>query len=158
MLASLFCESRTLNFGVFSNQRLEVLCENTMNTKNQSVLPGSICQSGKWVRAVHLATSATQHILDKMQVWNMLKRENQNFTFLICLFLETGGGRDRERNIDVWLPLTRPYWGPGPPPRHVPWLGMEPTALWFAGRHSIHWATPARARIRTLECNYRLLQ
>ena len=25
-----------------------------------------------------------------------------------------------------------PYWGPGPHPRHVPWLGIEPTALWFA--------------------------
>ena len=30
-------------------------------------------------------------------------------------------------------------------PRHVPWPGIEPVALWFAGRHSIHWATPARA-------------
>ena len=38
-----------------------------------------------------------------------------------------------------------PYWGPGPQPRQVPWLGTEPVTIWFAGPHSIHWATPARA-------------
>ena len=27
------------------------------------------------------------------------------------------------------------YWGPGPQPRHVPWLGIEPATLWFAGWH-----------------------
>ena len=37
-----------------------------------------------------------------------------------------------------------PYWGPGLQPRHVSWLGIEPGTLWFTGRHSIHWATPAR--------------
>ena len=37
-----------------------------------------------------------------------------------------------------------PYWGPGPQPRQVPWLGIEPATLWFTGQHSIHWATPAR--------------
>ena len=39
-----------------------------------------------------------------------------------------------------------PYWGPGPQPRHVPWLGIKPVTFWFAGRHSIHRATPARAQ------------
>ena len=33
----------------------------------------------------------------------------------------------------------------GPQPRHVLWLGIQPVTLWFAGWHSIHWATPARA-------------
>ena len=32
--------------------------------------------------------------------------------------------------------LCAPYWGPGPQPRHVPWLGIQPAMLWFAGRHS----------------------
>ena len=36
-----------------------------------------------------------------------------------------------------------PYWGPGPQPRHVPWLGIEPVTLWFASWCSVHWATPA---------------
>ena len=37
------------------------------------------------------------------------------------------------------------YWRPGPQTRHVPSLGIELVALWFAGQHSNHWATPARA-------------
>ena len=46
----------------------------------------------------------------------------------------------------MWGCFSRaPYWGPGPQPRHVPWLGIEPATLWFSGRPSIHWATPARA-------------
>ena len=38
-----------------------------------------------------------------------------------------------------------PYWGPGLQLRHGPWLGIELATLWFAGQHSIHWATPASA-------------
>ena len=38
-----------------------------------------------------------------------------------------------------------PYWGPGPQPRPVPWLGIKLETLRFAGWHSIHWAAPARA-------------
>ena len=41
--------------------------------------------------------------------------------------------------------LHAPSWGPGLQRRHVPWLGIKPVTLWFTGRHSIHWATPARA-------------
>ena len=41
--------------------------------------------------------------------------------------------------------LSNPHWGPGPQPKHVPGLGIKPATLWFAGRHSVHWATPARA-------------
>ena len=38
-----------------------------------------------------------------------------------------------------------PNWGPGPQPRCVPWLGIEPATFQFTGRCSIHWAMPARA-------------
>ena len=40
----------------------------------------------------------------------------------IYLLLERGEmkEKERERNINVWLPLTCPFWGPGPQPRHVP--------------------------------------
>ena len=47
-----------------------------------------------------------------------------------------------------WLPLTPSQLGePGPQPRHVPWLGIEPVTFWFSGRRSVHWATPARAKV-----------
>ena len=49
----------------------------------------------------------------------------------------------RETSVCGCLSCT-PSWGPGPQPRHVPWLGTEPTTLWFTGPHSIHWVTPAR--------------
>ena len=41
--------------------------------------------------------------------------------------------------------LHTPHWGPGPQPRHVPCPGIKPATLFFAGLHSIRWATPARA-------------
>ena len=67
------------------------------------------------------------------------------FKFLKFIFRERRWEGERERNINVWLLLAHPYWGPGPQPRHVPWLGIEPVTLCFTGWHSIHWATPARA-------------
>ena len=49
----------------------------------------------------------------------------------IYLFLERDEGREKEkeRNINVWLPLMRPLLGPGPQPRHVPWLGIQLATL-----------------------------
>ena len=45
------------------------------------------------------------------------------FKIFIYLFLDRGEGweKERERNISCG-----PHWGPGPQPRHVPWLGVEP--------------------------------
>ena len=54
------------------------------------------------------------------------------FLFLkdfVYSLLETGEWRkkERERNINVWLPLANtPNQGPCPQPRHVPWLGIDP--------------------------------
>ena len=44
------------------------------------------------------------------------------FLRFYLFILDRRGGREkeRERNINVWLPLTRPYWGLGPQSRHVP--------------------------------------
>ena len=58
--------------------------------------------------------------------------------------------------------LSTLYWGPGLQCRHVPWLGIEPMTLWFEGQHSIHWATPARAKWQYMflydsSCNWELL-
>ena len=68
------------------------------------------------------------------------------------LFLLQRGEREREGEKhqcgrDTWICclLLVPSWGPGLKPRHVPWLGIEPVTLWFAGWHSIHWATSASA-------------
>ena len=65
---------------------------------------------------------------------------------MILFILERGreGEREGEKQwsardtlIDR-LPLTRPNWGPGPQPRHVPRLGIKPPTLRFVGRSSIH--------------------
>ena len=48
----------------------------------------------------------------------------------IYLFLERGregGGRKREKSMCGCL-SSAPYWGPGPQPRPVPWLGIDPLA------------------------------
>ena len=65
--------------------------------------------------------------------------------FIYLFILESRREGEWERNVIVWLPLEHPHWGPGLQPRHVSWLGIKPVTLWFAGRCSIHWSTPARA-------------
>ena len=67
--------------------------------------------------------------------------------FFKDLYLERGREGETERSIILWLPLTCPYWGPGPQPRHGPWLGIELATLCFAAGRSIHWATPARVLV-----------
>ena len=62
-------------------------------------------------------------------------------------FWEGEGGREgeREKEKHQCVVVSRiSNWGPGSQPSHVPWLGIEPATLWFAGLHSIHWATPVR--------------
>ena len=67
-----------------------------------------------------------------------------SFKDFIYLCLERGEGKEKERERNIHArPL--PHWGPGPQPKHVSWLGIEPVTLWFAGQHSIHWATSVRA-------------
>ena len=53
-------------------------------------------------------------------------------------------GRERERTIDVWLPLTHPVSGTWPTNQAC---ALDWKANWppFGGQHSIHRATPARA-------------
>ena len=52
------------------------------------------------------------------------------------------------------LPPARPPAGTGSKPRHIPWLGSKLVTLWFAGQHSVHWATPARVITTILKICY----
>ena len=67
--------------------------------------------------------------------------------FFKSLFIFRGEGREKEsEKKSMWGCLSyAPYWGPGPRPRHVLWLGVELATLWFTGWCSVHWAIPARA-------------
>ena len=81
-----------------------------------------------------------------------------NLNLFIYLFLEGKRGRKRGRETSMCACLfCTPYWGPGPQPRHVTWLGIKLATSCFAGRHLIHWATPARAFIWILEISYLIL-
>ena len=70
--------------------------------------------------------------------------------YFIYLFILDREGREKERKrilhqcVVASCPPPTGTWL-GPQPRHVPWLGIEQATLWFTGRCSIHWATPARA-------------
>ena len=64
------------------------------------------------------------------------------------IYFQRQGERERNRGRETSLcgcSSHIPHWGPGPHPRHVPWLGIEPVTLCFAVQCSIHWATPAKA-------------
>ena len=65
------------------------------------------------------------------------------FSMFAYLFLETGWGREmeRERHIDVWE--KHPLVASRMPPTGD--IGFELGTLCFASWHSIHWAIPARA-------------
>ena len=68
------------------------------------------------------------------------------FRFLF-IFRKGKGEKKRQRKTSMCgCLLCTPHQGPGPQPRHVPWLGIEQATFWFTGRCSIHWTTPAREK------------
>ena len=81
----------------------------------------------------------------------------------ICIyfiFRERGrkGEREGEKHQCVVASHMCPHWGPCLQPRHVSWLGSELATLWFAGRHSIHWATPAGQYFLSYMCRWPWMQ
>ena len=101
-------------------------------------------QTSEWLRnCERLFLSLCEK--EKSKTWKLL---------FIYVFLGRGeGDRGREPLMSGCLSGT-PYWGSGPQPRHVSWLGIEAATLWFPGRHSIHWATPARHKRVILRSMY----
>ena len=72
------------------------------------------------------------------------------FFFLsFYFFLDSGEGREkeRERNLNVWLPLTCTPLGTWPTTQACALTGNWTGDLLACSPCSIHWATPARARI-----------
>ena len=54
------------------------------------------------------------------------------FEILFIHFLKKGEWKERGRETSMCGYLLHvPHWGPGPLPRHVPWLGIELATLWF---------------------------
>ena len=75
-----------------------------------------------------IARPISTHISFLQLIFNRLLKD------FIYLFLDRGEMREkeRERNINVWLPLTWPPLGAWPATQCVPWLGIEPETLLFA--------------------------
>ena len=78
--------------------------------------------------------------------WQDKYKKIKDFIF----FLEGEGGRKRGRETSMCVASRVCYWGPGPQPRFVRWLGIEPATLCLAGQCSIHRATQVRAEAHFL--------
>ena len=74
-----------------------------------------------------------------LNVFYFCKNKSSFFKrFYLFLGREEGKEKERERNINVWLPLADPTTGdvacnPGTGPDRI-----EPVTFWFAGLRSIH--------------------
>ena len=88
----------------------------------------------KWFTPLLYVTNYVPTVLQLYNISTFFKR------FFIHLFF-----REKKRGIKKGKHLVS-HWGPTLQLRHVSWVGIEPVTLWFAGLHSIHWATPARAQ------------
>ena len=104
-----------------------------------------MCCSTPWAEPCCWASSWTGPL------WLLCNHCGNIFLIIFLKFyLERWEGREEnsERNINVWLVLAHSLLGTMPKSRYLPWLGIRPATLWFAGLHSIHWATPAKAIVR----------
>ena len=103
-------------------------------------------------------------IIRSMRKWNKLPVKVRTlgnvkqmflsfFKIYIFFFREGKGGRKRGKHQCAVASHTPPTGEPGLQRRHVSWLGIQPVTLWSTGQHSIHWATPARAK-QMLKCSF----
>ena len=118
-----FKSSKRLTIHLFNSDRWQ--CRNCLSKKRKKSQP------------------ATHHWTVKNFIHVTALKLTSLFKF-IFIFRDRRRVGERER---CGCLVQAPNWGPRLQPRHVPWLGIKPVTLWFAGQHSIHWATPARAEI-----------
>ena len=82
----------------------------------------------------------------------------RNFHFIFLKLLKRNRKRRRKRRRETSMCgclSVAPHWGPGLQPRHVPWLGIEPTTLYFAARaQSTQLYQPGQNFIFTLNKSY----
>ena len=107
----------------------------------------------------HTASLIGKYLPHGFCIGSFLSLQDSFLKGFIYLFLERGERREKkkERNINVWLPLTHSCWGPGLQPRHGPILGNQ--TPWFAGQHSIHSTNPSQGSFqcslaRSLYCSF----
>ena len=118
----------------------------------QGNMMGSWWQLGKLWGPKVPTLKGTKASLSYVQCFLCLVSSSINLFFfffnIFYLFIERGREDERERNINVWLPLTRPLLGTWPDETQgrCPRPGIELVTPPFIGWHSIHWATPFRAK------------
>ena len=120
----------------------------------QVLLPEKVlcgrCLSRRFCSSEFFSLYLLLWIIFDVHVFNIVLAFSFIFIFLfIYFFEERRGGREKEWEGEKHrcgvASFTPPVWGPGLQPRQVPWLGIKLVTFHFAGRHSVHWATPARA-------------
>ena len=108
------------------------------------------------LRKLYMILESQESQLETLRICPPVKSNLKGFfNILFIIYFERREGRKREISMCGCLSHA-PHWGPGPQPRHVPWLGTELVTLWFTGRRSIHWATPARADLKIFMTLYLL--
>ena len=103
--------------------------------------PYSPFQSEYFLRslAVYLQCYTNVHmVLTHVHTCILFYRKGILFKKRLYSLIPRERGREGEKHQCV-VASRASHWGHSRQPRHVPWLGVEPMTLRFAGRHSIHW-------------------
>ena len=106
-------------------------CQQARQCWKKQSIPPTVAASGVLPIATEVRKNTSQNYFSKDNDRNL----KQNFTlFLSRFYLFIFRDRERGRETSKCHGHSRtPYWGPGPQPRHVPQLGLEPAIFWFAG-------------------------
>ena len=73
------------------------------------------------------------------------------YVYISCIYYRKRGVEERERERGIHMReqhgLVASHmcsdWGLNPQPRHVPWLGIKPSAFWYMGRCSLKSTEPS---------------